>query len=88
MSGHKTNSSMIYQVEDKKFKFSYDCGNSFEHFKIEQYDGVKLNVIAILTDLNEKRDSLAYHHTDIEARQRVSVLNDKARKYVENLLKF
>jgi len=85
-SGYKAHSSMIYEIEGKKFKFSYDHGNSFEHFKVEQYDGDKLNTIAILTDLNEKRLESPYFLTEIETKNRVALLNDKARKYVKALI--
>ena len=86
--GYTGHSSMFYQIDDKKFKFTYESGNSYERFKIEQYDGTQLNLIAGLTDLNEKRNGSAYHDTEIEMKNRVAVLNDKARKYVENLIKF
>jgi len=84
--GYNAHASMFYEVDGKKFKFTYDHGNAFEHFKIEQYDGDKLNMIAALTDLNEKRNSSAYIMSEIETKNRVASLNQKARKYVETLL--
>lgn len=86
--GYNAHASMIYQVDDKKFKFTYEHGNAYERFKIEQYDGVQLNLVAVLTDLNEKRNSSAYHMDEIETTNRVAGLNEKARKYVETLLKY
>ena len=89
---YSAHSSMIYQVDDygvqSKFKFTYEHGNCFERFKIEQYDGLKLNFIANIEDLNPKRLSCsAYIMDEIETKNRVAELNDKARKYVETLIK-
>lgn len=87
-SGYTGHASMIYQVDDKKFKFTYEHGNAFEKFKIEQYDGEKLNYIANILDLGEKRNTSAYHMDEFELKTRVAGLNIKARKYVETLLKY
>jgi len=84
--GYTAHASMFYEVDGKKFKFTYEHGNSFERFKIEQYDGTQLNLIAGLTDLNEKRNGSAYMMDEIETTNRVAGLNQKARKYVETLL--
>ena len=84
--GYTAHASMFYEVDGKKFKFTYEHGNSFEKFKIEQYDGEKLNLIAGLTDLNEKRDGSAYMMDEIQTSNRVAGLNIKARKYVETLV--
>ena len=86
MQGYSGHSSMFYEVDGKQFKFTYDHGNAFERFKIELFDGDKLNLIACLTDLNEKRDSHAYTGNDIDMKNRVAGLNEKARKYVETLI--
>ena len=85
--GYTGHASIFYQVGDKKFKFTYESGNAYERFKIEAWDGEKLNLIGGLTDLNEKRNTSAYVDDDITMKNRVAVLNDKARKYVENLMK-
>lgn len=84
-SGYTAHASMYYEVNGKKFKFTYEHGNSYERFKIELYDGEKLNYIANLLELNEKRDGSAYMMDEIETKNRLAVLNDKARKYVETL---
>jgi len=77
---------MIYQLDDKKFKFSYTNGNCWERFKIEMFDGLKLNPIADMSDLGVKVNSSAYINTDIENKNRVAEVNDKAMKYVKMLL--
>ena len=84
-SGYIGHSSMFYQVDDKKFKFTYEHGNAYERFKIEQYDGEKLNYIANILDLGEKRNTSAYTMDEVELKNRVAGLNIKARKYVETL---
>lgn len=88
-SGYIGHSSMFYQVDDGKFKytfkFTYEHGNAYERFKIEQYDGEKLNLIAGLLDLNEKRNCSAYSMDEVELKNRVAGLNIKAKKYVETL---
>ena len=84
--GYKAHSSMFYEVNGTKFKFTYEHGNSFENFKMELFDGLQLNLIGILTDLNEKRLESPYHMGEIDTKNRVAVLNDKARKYVEKLV--
>ena len=85
-AGYNGHSTMIYQVDDKKFKFTYESGNAFERFKIEQYDGEKLNYIANILDLGVSRNTSAYMDTDIEMKNRVASLNEDARKYVKNLI--
>jgi len=84
--GYSCRSSMFYEVDGKKFKFTYEHGNAFERFWIQLFDGDKLNDIAVLTDLNERRNTSAYHMDEIEAKNRVVGLNIKARKYVETLI--
>jgi hypothetical protein len=84
--GYNGHSSMFYEVDGKKFKFTYEHGNAFERFKIEQYDGEKLNLIAGLTDLNEKRNTSAYHMDEIEMKNRLIGLGGKAKKYVQTLV--
>ena len=85
-SGYNCHSSMFYEVDGKKFKFTYEHGNSFERYRIELFDGDKLNLIAGLTDLNEKRDGSAYSMDEFQSQARVAGLNQKARKYVETLI--
>ena len=84
-SGYTAHASMYYEVNGKKFKFTYEHGNAYERFKIELYDGEKLNYIANLPELNETRNTSAYHMDEIETTNRVAGLNEKARKYVETL---
>jgi len=70
----------------KVFKFSYENGNAFEHFKVELFDGVKLNLIFNLTDLGLKRNSSAYNlFTEAEFRARVKELNDRAITQIKSL---
>jgi hypothetical protein len=83
--GYNAHASMFYEVNGKKFKFTYEHGNAFEHFKIELYDGKQLNLIGVLPDLNEKRDTSAYIMDEQETKYRVTILMNKARKYVETL---
>ena len=85
--GYTCHSSMFYEVNGKKYKFIYEHGNAFERFWIKLFDGEKLNDIAILTDLNEKRDTSAYIMDENETKNRVKVLMDKSKKYVETLEK-
>ena len=84
-SGYVGHSSMIYQVDDKKFKFTYENGNAYERFKIEQYDGLNLNYIANILDLGLKRNTSSYMDSDIEMKNRVAELNSEAKKYIKML---
>ncbi len=84
--GDHCHSSMIYEVEGKKFKFTYEHGNCYEHFKIQLFDGYKLNDIGVLRDLNEKTHSSPYIMNETETKNRVLMLNTKGRKYVETLI--
>jgi hypothetical protein len=70
----------------KVFKFSYENGNAFEHFKGESFDGDKMNNIFILTDLGLKRNTSAYNiFTEAEFKQRVKLLTDKGIEFVKSL---
>ena len=85
-NGYTARSSMFYEVDGKKFKFTYDHGNAYEYFKIELFDGEKLNPIATRGDLNVEGVSSPYLMTETETKTRVALLNEKARKYVETLM--
>jgi hypothetical protein len=80
-------SSQFYEVDGKKFKFSYSNGNAYERFYIELFDGFKLNPIADIADLGIKSNSSLYHNTEIDNQNRISEVMSKARKYVETLIK-
>ena len=86
-NGNTCHSSMFYKVNDKKYKFVYEHGNAYERFWIKLFDGDKLNDIAILTDLNERRNTSSYVMDELETKNRVKVLMDKSKKYVETLEK-
>jgi|JFJP01.1.fsa_nt_gi hypothetical protein len=85
--GSTANASMFYEVDGKKFKFSYEHGNAFERHEIQLFDGLKMNHIADLPDLNEKRNSSAYIMNEAETKTRVTKLFEKSKKYVETLIK-
>ena len=73
-------------VGKKVFKFSYENGNAFEHFKGESFDGEKMNVVFILTDLGFKRNSSAYLlFKESDFKQRVKELTDKGIEFIKNL---
>lgn len=72
----------------KKFKFTYDSGNAYEHFKIEVIDSKsgQLHPIASITDLGIKPDRSAYNllnQYDTEAR--VNMIMAKGYKYIKLL---
>lgn len=70
----------------KVFKFSYENGNAFEHFKGEIFGDDKLNIVFILTDLGLKRNTSAYHlFTEQEFKMRVKELTDRGIKFIKNL---
>jgi len=77
---------MIYEVDGKKFKLTYTNGNSYERYSIEMFDGLKLNLIAGMSDLNIKKNGSAYINTDIENEKRSAHVHEEARKYIKMLL--
>lgn len=70
----------------KVFKFSYENGNAFEHFKGEAFTNGNLVMVFNLTDLGMKRHTDAYLlFTEIQFKQRVKELTDRGIKFIKNL---
>jgi hypothetical protein len=70
----------------KVFKFSYETGNAFEHFKGECFDGGQMNTVFILTDLGVKRNSSAYNlFTEDESERRITALTERGLYFIKNL---
>jgi hypothetical protein len=70
----------------KVYKFSYDSGNAFEHFKGEVFDGNQMNTVFILTDLGLSRNTSAYLlFTEAEARSRISDLTKRGLEFIKLL---
>lgn len=70
----------------KVFKFSYDNGNAFEHFKGEIFDGNQMNTVFILTDLGLQRNTSAYLlFTEAEAKARIQELTKRGIDFVKLL---
>jgi hypothetical protein len=70
----------------KIFKFSYENGNAFEHFKGEIFDGDKMNMVFNLTDLGFKRYTSGYNlFNESEFKQRVKDLTDKGIEFIKSL---
>jgi len=77
---------MTTPMGKKVFKFSYENGNAFEHFKGESFVGDKLKLIFILTDLGLKRNTSAYNmFTESDFKQRVKLLTDKGIEFIKAL---
>jgi len=77
---------LYFNVQMKKFKFSYRNGNAYEEFKIEMFDGTQLNHIASMTDLGVKRNTSAYCTMDeSETLLRVNMLLGKGYDYIKLL---
>jgi len=73
-------------IGKKVFKFSYENGNAFEHFKCELFNGETLVMVCNLTDLGLSRNTSGYHlFTEVEFKQRVKELTDRGIKFIENL---
>jgi len=83
--GYKAHASMFYEVNGKKYKFTYDHGNAYEYFKIELFDGTQLNLIATRDDMNVDSVNCPYLMTETQTKNRVATLMEAARKYVETL---
>jgi len=81
-----TDASKIQEFNGKKFKYTYSCGNAYERFYIEMFDGLKLNPIAKITDLNARPNTSAYINTETETLNRYTELCSNAEKYVKNLI--
>lgn len=70
----------------KVFKFSYENGNAFEHFKGEIFDGSKMNTVFILTDLGLKRNTSAYNiFNEGDAKLRIALLTSKGIDFIKLL---
>jgi hypothetical protein len=90
MPGQKSTAMRIIHlttpVGTKVFKFSYDTGNAYEHFKGEIFDGDKLNTVFILTDLGVHRNTSAYLLFDErELKERIGDLMDRGVQFIKNL---
>jgi len=81
-----TSASKIQEFDGKKFKLSYSCGNAYERFKIEMFNGFQLNPIAEMTDLNMTPNSSAYINSSIDTENRYVALCVSAEKYIKNLI--
>ena len=81
-----TNASKIQEFDGKKFKYTYESGNAYERFRVEMFDGFKLNPIATMTDLGEKSNSSSYINDEVQAQNRYAGLCIKAEKYVKMLI--
>ncbi len=70
----------------KIYKFSYDNGNAFEHFKGEIFDGNQMNTVFILTDLGVKRNTSAYLlFTEPEMKARIQDLTKRGIDFIKLL---
>ena len=70
----------------KVFKLSYENGNSFEHFKVELFDGTKLNLIFKLTDLGFKRNTSSYIlFNESQFKLRVEEITKKTISHIKSL---
>lgn len=70
----------------KVFKFSYDSGNAFEHFKGEVFDGNQMNTVFILTDLGLERHTSAYLlFTEAQAKARIQDLTKRGIDFIKLL---
>jgi len=70
----------------KVFKFTYDNGNAFEHFKGEIFNGDQMSMVFNLTDLGMTRHTDAYLlYNELQFKQRVKVLTDKGIVFIKNL---
>lgn len=83
---NSTNASKIQEIDGKKFKVTYESGNAYERFRIEMFDGLKLNHIAHMFDLNVKPNSSSYINSEIQAQNRYVELCIKAEQYIMNLI--
>jgi hypothetical protein len=76
----------IYKVNDKKVKFTYEVGNAYERFRIEIFDGDKLNQVGNIRDIGGIPDSGAYSLGEMKVRFRYDKLIINAKSYIKTLL--
>lgn len=63
-------SSKLIKLDSKKYKFSHEYGNAYEHFKFELFDGTKWNFILGFNDIGEiQNNSLFILSTDKQERR-------------------
>ncbi len=68
------------------YKFSYENGNSFEHFKGEIFNGDEMKMVFNLTDLGVSRNTSAYlMFNEIEIKDRISMLTRKGLDFIKKL---
>ena len=72
---------------EKKIVFSYNNGNAYERFAIEQYDGSKLNkLLGSMADLGVEADTSAYHlMSEDDQKARFEMLTEKGYEFVKAL---
>lgn len=84
--GRSTTATKVIDLEGKKFLFGYSNGNAFEYFKIDQYDGEKLNTIAGMGDLGIKLDKSAYHlMSEEKQKMRFELLCKRGNEFIKML---
>ena len=86
-NGSTSRGSILYQFDDKKVKMSYECGNAYDRFKIEIFDGNQFNTVATMTDLGVQSNSSMYISQEAEVFDKFNQLLTKGKQYIKNLLK-
>ena len=84
-SGNGT-ATCIKEIKGKKVKFTYECGNAYERFRIEIFDGLKLNIVGSMRDIGGIPDTGTYICTDQEIRSRYDNLQINADTYIKTIL--
>jgi len=85
-NGSTSKGSMLYLFGDKKVKMSYECGNAFDRFKIEIFDGNKFNHVADMADLGVQSNSSMYIQSEANVFDKFKELLTAGGKYISNLL--
>ncbi len=85
-NGYTSTGSILYQIGDKRVKMIYECGNAFDRFTIQIFDGDKFNTVATMSDLGVKSDTSMYIKQEAEVFDKFNQLLTKGKQYIKNLL--
>jgi hypothetical protein len=83
VKGHGT---VIFEFKEKKIKCTYEYGNAYERFKIEIFDGDKLNQVGSMRDIGGEPDSSTYIYDESKIMSRYNNLMTNAQTYIKTLL--